>query len=1147
MQRPLGGIGLSKLSVGLLVPGVALLLVAVLSRWVTIGGIQILRGAPWWVSVVLGTVGLLAVVLAVAASWKPARELWTGRGFLGAPPGMAAPDRLVGRPDLSAVVVVALRAGGAPVALTGIGGAGKSTLAAGACVDRRVRRRFRDGVTWLEAAPGQDPVALLEDLARRLGLPESESGFITVAQGRDKIAAVLRGKRMLVAVDNVWERGPLDAFTGLAPGCTVVFTTRLSELATTYGATQIPVDKLTQGQALELLGRWTGQSPTELPVGARTLCARVGNLVLGVAMAGAMVARGRSVTDVLALIEQDLTRVHPDLDPAYPYRNLLAAIEAGICDLPEADQQRYAQLAVFAGRGPFPREAAGALWQPDLAEAEVGDLLVELVGRSLLTVAGNGWYAAHDLQYDVLKRRVGPAGLAAAQARLLDGYRNLYPSGWAAGSAANPYLAGTLAGHLHEAGRDRELRALLTDVAWIQARLAGGQLQGLLSDYRYAADPLTRQIVRVLRLSAQILATDPGEVRGQLAGRLLGHPDPAVADWATGLTRRSGPDPWLVPLGPALIPATTALEQVLAGHDSWVEGVAVTADGARAVSGGVDGTVRVWDLATGREQAELTSHDGHVWAVAVTADGDRAVSGGSDGAVRVWDLATGRQQAELTGHDLTVWAVAVTADGARAVSGGYDGAVRVWDLAAGRQPAELTGHDGRVRAVAVTADGARAVSGGEDGTVRVWDLAAGRQQAKLTGHDGRVRAVAVTAGGARAVSGGEDGTVRVWDLAAGRQQAKLTGHDGWVLAVAVTADGARAVSGGRDGAVRVWGLAAGRQQAKLTGHDGHVAAVAVTADGDRAVSGGSDGAVRVWDLGAGRQQAKLTGHVGAVAVTADGNRAVSGGYDGAVRVWDLAAGREQAKLTGHDGWVLAVAVTADGARAVSGGEDGTVRVWDLAAGRQQAKLTGHDGWVLAVAVTADGARAVSGGRDGAVRVWGLAAGRQQAKLTGHDGWVGAVAVTADGARAVSGGRDGAVRVWDLAAGRQQAKLTGHDGWVEAVAVTADGARAVSGGEDGTVRVWDLAAGRQQAKLTGHDGRVRAAAVTADGARAVSGGEDGTVRVWDLAAGHEVARWTGDYPVIACTALSGQPFKIVVGQQRGQPYLVELRGLSGRSK
>jgi len=59
-----------------------------------------------------------------------------------------------------------------------------------------------------------------------------------VAQGRDKLGAVLAGQRMLVAVDNVAERSPLDALTGLVPGCTVVFTTRLPGLAATFGATR---------------------------------------------------------------------------------------------------------------------------------------------------------------------------------------------------------------------------------------------------------------------------------------------------------------------------------------------------------------------------------------------------------------------------------------------------------------------------------------------------------------------------------------------------------------------------------------------------------------------------------------------------------------------------------------------------------------------------------------------------------------------------------------------------------------------------------------------------------------------------------------------------------------------------------------------
>ncbi len=89
--------------------------------------------------------------------------------------------------------------------------------------------------------------------------------------------------------------------------------------------------------------------------------------------------------------------------------------------------------------------------------------------------------------------------------------------------------------------------------------------------------------------------------------------------------------------------------------------VAVTADGARVVSSDIGGTVRVWDLATGQQQATLTGHHGPVWSVAAAADGARVVSGGDGGTVRVWDLATGQQQAKLTGHGRTVW------------STGYDG------------------------------------------------------------------------------------------------------------------------------------------------------------------------------------------------------------------------------------------------------------------------------------------------------------------------------------------------------------------------------------------------------------------------------------------------------------------------------------------
>ena len=78
--------------------------------------------------------------------------------------------------------------------------------------------------------------------------------------------------------------------------------------------------------------------------------------------------------------------------------------------------------------------------------------------------------------------------------------------------------------------------------------------------------------------------------------------------------------------------------------------MAIPRNGATAVSGGDDGTVRVWDLTTGTQRAKLTDHDGQVWRRwRSTADGATAVSGSDDRTVRVWDLATESEAAHRTG------------------------------------------------------------------------------------------------------------------------------------------------------------------------------------------------------------------------------------------------------------------------------------------------------------------------------------------------------------------------------------------------------------------------------------------------------------------------------------------------------------------
>lgn len=154
----------------------------------------------------------------------------------------------------------------------------------------------------------------------------------------------------------------------------------------------------------------------------------------------------------------------------------------------------------------------------------------------------------------------------------------------------------------------------------------------------------------------------------------------------------------------------------------YVIAVAAAPGGRYVVSGSDDGTVKVWELATGDEVRSLLGHTEKVKSVAVTPDGRYVVSAGFDDVVKVWDLATGREVHTLSGHSLQVLGVAVTPDGRHVISASTDQTIKVWDLGTGREVRTLSGHSDAVRSVAVTPDGRYVVSGSYDETVKVWEL-----------------------------------------------------------------------------------------------------------------------------------------------------------------------------------------------------------------------------------------------------------------------------------------------------------------------------------------------------------------------------------------------------------------------------------------
>jgi WD40 repeat protein len=118
--------------------------------------------------------------------------------------------------------------------------------------------------------------------------------------------------------------------------------------------------------------------------------------------------------------------------------------------------------------------------------------------------------------------------------------------------------------------------------------------------------------------------------------------------------------------------------RILAGHSAEVLGVAVSADGRRAVPASLDKTLKVWDLESGLELRTLAGHSAEVHGVAVSADGRRAVSASDDHTLKVWDLETGALMTTFT-CDAAALCCAF-ADARRIVAGDEGGRVHFLSL-----------------------------------------------------------------------------------------------------------------------------------------------------------------------------------------------------------------------------------------------------------------------------------------------------------------------------------------------------------------------------------------------------------------------------------------------------------------------------------
>jgi WD40 repeat protein len=210
----------------------------------------------------------------------------------------------------------------------------------------------------------------------------------------------------------------------------------------------------------------------------------------------------------------------------------------------------------------------------------------------------------------------------------------------------------------------------------------------------------------------------------------------------------------------------TQIVATFKGHTEPVYSVAFTPDGKYLATGSFDNTIKLWEVATGKEAKNYGGPTGHqkmVMCVAISPDGQLLASGSLDNTLKIWDVPLVAPSRILPASE-AVHAVALSPDGTKLAFGSKDGQVKLVNAADSKELFKLEGHAGPVTGVAFSPNGQTLASSGVDKTLRFWNVANGQLLGVVSAHSAAANSVAFSTNAVQAFSAGDDGYLRIWQL-----------------------------------------------------------------------------------------------------------------------------------------------------------------------------------------------------------------------------------------------------------------------------------------------------------------------------------------------------------------------------------------------
>jgi WD40 repeat protein len=719
------------------------------------------------------------------------------------------------------------------------------------------------------------------------------------------------------------------------------------------------------------------------------------------------------------------------------------------------------------------------------------------------------------------------------------------------------YLA-TVPSSAFESGNLKRYYGCLTCYPFISDKLnhPSFDVQDVINDYDYVHQSDLREypnydaertealklIQETFRLSAHILREHPEQLISQLLGRLF-YPSLLENSYIQSFLEQAKAKivpPALIPYLGSLQPPGTGLIRTLAGHNGFVNAVAITPDGTKIVSGGsIDGTIKIWDLAKGQEllSFRVTEFDASVSSLAIFPDGMKIIAGGHF-LLKIWNLITGDELYNLVSNTFPgAYLVIITPDGSKIInSTDYDGTIRVWSVLTEQelfnfQLFNFQSYQHRINSLKITSDSSKIIAGSSNGTIVVKDLV------KLSRFPFKILFLLTKK------------FKQLREVFSLITLNTIFGHKSSVNTLVITPDDSKFISGSSDSTIKIWDLATGKELQTLTGHSKGVNTLAITPDGSKLVSGSCDSTIKIWDLTREKLSFFPTNHnsdVSKLLVMSNNRRLVSASYDSTIKVWDFLKGQEIETLTGHGKEIKNAVVSSDDLLAISSSEDQTIKVWDIVKGNELFTFS-NDSVVEKVIYNN---QIILGGSAGNIIIVDLIKNKPFTLLNGfcHYFKHSEIVITRDRKYSLFQDREG-LKMWSLARGKELGKVATYWGtMVTMLTISSDNSRIIIGYNNGTLQIsqfclrWRLhfKADQQKASIIeyAHKDRITSIAITPDNCYIISGSLDKLIKVWHLDMGECLYTFINDTPITAIV-ISPDGKKVIAGDEAGRLHFLEL--------